>query len=72
MLWFGFGFLRENLSLFGCFSLKSAVSVRKLCFCKSPFILGGREESSGETLLKTCVGQCVLMNIDFRNVWCIG
>lgn len=65
-------FLGENLSLFGCFSPKGAMSMRKLCFRMPPIILGGHEESRGETLLKTWAGQCVLMNIDFRNVWHIG
>lgn len=68
MLWFGFGFLgRKSFTFWVHFQPKAK------CLWESfaPFMLGGHEESRGETLLKTWVGQCVLMNIDFRS-WYTG
>lgn len=67
-----FLFFEKNFPVLGTFQLRAQVLLRKIFFYMSLFKLSGDEESRKKALSKTCVGQCVLMNIDFGNAWYLG
>lgn len=70
-VWFWFSW-EKSFHFLGTFHLKAQFLMRKVCFCMSLSMLGGGEDSRRKALTRTCVGQCVLMNIDFRNIRYLG